>query len=300
MCSSVLILIRFNLHNKQNLYNQTVNYIKTNVINTSSSKVKTFKFLFIFLSNVQQSTENHFKVYNRKTFKLLSWCLGTGARGLADGRLVDGGGALRQRLHALGHGLGGPADRVWTEQTRFRGAPRGLVLPKFERITSHVEVLRDELRGHQRSRYEVLVHGLEREGTVKTGDPGEALEEETDGAHRSEFIGLFEVVRLLHIVVTNQVGGDLCESDSDLVQSVVRQRHTGQLQQKGTTLNLLLTPRPVTFCSSGRFVSHLGYGSDDLPVLPGQPRRSDGYPGVLAPPLRVHIRAVLLRVCSTR
>lgn len=133
------------------------------------------------------------------------------SEGLADGRLVDGGGSLRQRLHTLGHGLGGPADGVWTEQTRFRGAPRGLVLnvDPSERITSHVEVLRYELRGHQRSRYEVLVDGLEREGTVRTGDPGEASEEETNGAHRSEFVGLFEVVRLLHIVVTNQVGGDL-------------------------------------------------------------------------------------------
>lgn len=41
-------------------------------------------------------------------------------------------------------------------------------------------------------------------------------------------------------------------------------------------------------------------GSDDLPVLSGHSRGSNGNPGMLTPALSVDIRAALFSVCSTR
>lgn len=46
--------------------------------------------------------------------------------------------------------------------------------------------------------------------------------------------------------------------------------------------------------------AHLRYGSDDLPVLSGHSRRSDGHPGVLTPPLSVNISSIFLSVRSAR
>lgn len=80
---------------------------------------------------------------------------------LANGRLVDGGGSLGESFHTLGHRLGRSADGVCRRKERrvniWRSGRRFHVRQTF---TCHVEVLGRDLRRHQRSRYEVLVHRL--------------------------------------------------------------------------------------------------------------------------------------------
>lgn len=110
----------------------------------------------------------------------------------------------------------------------------------------------------------------------------------------SELVGLFEVVGLLHVVVANQVGGDLGQPGPDLIQGVVGQGDPGQLQGQA----LVLRSRLTSYGFDHTEKADLWHGSDDLPVLPGHPGSRHCHLGVLAPPLYVHVGAAFLRVRS--
>lgn len=117
-------------------------------------------------------------------------------------------------------------------------------------------------------------------------------------------MGLLKIVGLLNVVISHQVGGNLCQSVAHLIKGVIGQSHPSKLWTTGQEQHTVLNPNAWwcilwLFYIKGVF-DYLGYGPDDPPVLPRQTWGSHSHFGLLSTTFSVHIGATFLSICSSR